>query len=937
SQIKPEESKAFLAGKSKFIKRSKTNKKDIVCNYCKKNGHIAKECRKLKKKEEEKGQSEEKSTDKSVSFMAIEEQHLVDDHWIADSGCTSHMTPKLEWIENYVEFSKRLPIQLGDDRTIYAEGSGSISTAMGHLATNLFSINAITKKGLEARYTRNAIIILRGDTEILRGDKKNGVHFGHVSMVTLKNMADSGAVQDMQIIHVNETNSKCEDCAFSKCHRSSHPSRSTLKAAKPGESLHFDTVGPIQPESLGGARFILLCKDEYSSYRHVKFVVPNKFKIPDEVKKIISKTELQTGNKTLRMVSDNGTEFVNESLKKFLDARGILHETSAPYCPQQNGLIERHTNCDKLCKSTPNNFLWAEAVNTAVFLLNRTTNKRNNQQTPYELGHGHKPSAKYLREFGQKAAVLKPDSQIKGKFDTKSTQAAFVGYTDLVNTFRFYIPEQRQVVVSCDVIFLDGLAIETELPMSRNEITILDDVADEDHLSFENPNDPPAPPPSPEPSSSSVKEDTTPSVDTQDCETSVSSTPVRSKINRDCPPPVPQHKHKPYIAAQVDTKNVLRTRLRSESISRANVALQDIAEDPTSWRDAMQSENSEAWKQAASDEMKSMQNNHVWTLVDKPPGRDVIKCRWVFKTKKSPRDWSKGLAGSTQKPGIDYTDTYAPVADMVSLRLILAMAETFKLIVGQFEVKTAFLNRSLDEELYVSQPEGFDDGTNRVCRLNKSIYGLKQSPRQWNLRFTDVIKSLGLATSENDGCVFISNEPLIIVVIYVDDGLVLAKSSGEVDTIINKLNAEFEIERVALSTYLGFQIEQSPNGDISIHQSGYISRMLKKYNIQDCHPVPTPVSVGESNDTPLDGSVPYREAVGSLLYAATITRPDIAFAVGKQSLVKRVLRYLKGTTAYGIRYSATEARELIAYCDADFAESRRSTTGSLIMTAGGPV
>jgi hypothetical protein len=303
---------------------------------------------------------------------------------------------------------------------------------------------------------------------------------------------------------------------------------------------------------------------------------------------------------------------------------------------------------------------------------------------------------------------------------------------------------------------------------------------------------------------------------------------------------------------------------------------------------------------------------------------------------------------------VDYNETYSPVVNTTSIRLLLAHAAKESLEIAQFDVKTAFLYGTLDEDIFMEQPEGFSEDSSKVCHLKKSLYGLKQAPRQWNKKFSDFLKSVNLKTLENDECIFYRKEPLLIVAIYVDDGIVLAKDKKEISQIISKLQEAFEIHLVNNNTYLGFQIDRSQDGEIMLHQTSYINKILKRYNMQDANPTDAPVAVirGETKDEPLEANVPYREAIGSLMYAACQTRIDIMYAAGRASRkntaptkqdwedVKRIFRYLKDKQSLGIVYSRDTKPGIEAYCDADFAgdlETSRSTTGLVVMYAGAPI
>ncbi|KAK7576630.1 hypothetical protein V9T40_012916 [Parthenolecanium corni] len=273
--------------------------------------------------------------------------------------------------------------------------------------------------------------------------------------------------------------------------------------------------------------------------------------------------------------------------------------------------------------------------------------------------------------------------------------------------------------------------------------------------------------------------------------------------------------------------------------------------------------------------------------------------------------------------------------------------------VMQFDVSTAFLYGAVDEEIYMHQPVGFEDDTNRVCRLNRSLYGLKQASRCWNQKFDKFMVSLGFMQSKEDPCVYIRHHK-VIVALYVDDGLVVSTNQEELDNFLDELRSKFKIVAKELNYFLGLEISQSKNGDISVGQSAFVNKLLERFNMVGCKPVSTPIkkltssALGKENVT-----FPYRSAVGALLYLARGSRFDIAFAVSVLSRllenptvedvgrVKRVFRYLAGTKDLKLVYrSEPESRVMSCYSDADFAGCQTtlcSTMGVVIMFADAAV
>lgn len=313
----------------------------------------------------------------------------------------------------------------------------------------------------------------------------------------------------------------------------------------------------------------------------------------------------------------------------------------------------------------------------------------------------------------------------------------------------------------------------------------------------------------------------------------------------------------------------------------------------------------------------------------------------MFKVKRNPSGEVSNKArlvvrGFNQKPGVDFQETFSPVVRFDTLRSVLSVAASENLHLAQFDVKTAFLNGHLFEDIYMTQSEGFSDSTDRVCKLLRSIYGLKQSPRCWNQRFKDEVSDLGLSESTDDPCLLVRNVDgnKLLVVLYVD-GLVAATRKSDAEEFLKQLQSRFKIAIEKFGCFLNLQISQEKDGSVVIHQQSYAESVLRRFKMDESNPVSTPIDqyIRDTDELELT-SAPYREAIDCLMYLAVATRPDIAFAVRYASqflekpetkhwsLVKRILRYLRGTTAMGIHYPVSAAVEkhqvLHVFSDAEY-------------------
>ncbi|KFD60884.1 hypothetical protein M514_26945 [Trichuris suis] len=281
--------------------------------------------------------------------------------------------------------------------------------------------------------------------------------------------------------------------------------------------------------------------------------------------------------------------------------------------------------------------------------------------------------------------------------------------------------------------------------------------------------------------------------------------------------------------AEWEPKNSRPERQRKRPKYLSDYALLTETSNPKSFHEAMKSEDAIHWRKAMEEEMCSLQENPVWTLVDLPAGKRVVDTRWVFCVKtKVDGTVAKYKArlvakGYVQRPGIDYSETFSPVARFDTVRTILSVGAVEKLKFQQFDVKTAFLYGTLEEEVYVRQPEGFEDGTDRVCRLNRSLYGLKQSPRCWNKRLVEFMKKKGMKQSTADPCLFIrqGRKSKLMVVVYVDDGILAGSDTCEMELFLAEMEKEFRITKGPLDSFLGIGIKVLQDGSIFVGQEMY--------------------------------------------------------------------------------------------------------------------
>jgi len=384
---------------------------------------------------------------------------------------------------------------------------------------------------------------------------------------------------------------------------------------------------------------------------------------------------------------------------------------------------------------------------------------------------------------------------------------------------------------------------------------------------------------------------------------------------------------------------------------------------PSNLQEALAAPDAHEWKRAMDEEVQALQKMETWRLVELPLGRKAMPGKWLYKLKtdvngRPIRYKARWCArGDRQRYGIDYMETYAAVARSTSFRICMAICAKHDLYCHQMDVTTAFLNGNIEPglDVYTVQPYGYEQG-NHVCLLQKALYGLKQSARLWYERFTQYICDiLGFRSLDADPCLVRKDKTILML--YVDDLLVIDDSLQAIDHVKSLLTQEFNMKDMGPVTYyLGIRVVRDENASsISLIQDTYVRKLLTQYGMDNSKPMETPmephlhqkIDLGQTDLHLIDR---YQSIVGSLLFLAVQTRPDLAFAVGwlarychkptrqHWSATKRVLRYLQGSANRGITYSRTG--DLQAYSDASYAEDpidRKSTSAYIFMLGGGPI
>jgi hypothetical protein len=721
-------SSAFVAPtrNKKFDGRSK-----LKCFNCGIIGHKKSECRKPKSKTEAK--ICEVNTELCFAGFA---QGEADSSWYLDSGCTEHLAKSSNSLKNVRPLEKPIQIRSAKSGTFLTAkemGDIPVETVIGeqtkritiknvlvvpNLEFNLLSVRRLEMNGLKIIFENGNGNIFKNDELVAVAHRKEKLYelafklpdvecaavassttdtaelwhkrLGHIGRTGLEKVKD---LVDGMEVNLPKNSCICPVCVEGKQTKLPHVQLRT-RAQRPLQLVHSDLMGPIQNEAYNEKQYILTFIDDYTH-----FVVVYLLETKSEVFKYFKQYEAMVNSHFERRISrlrcDNGREYLSNDMTKYLKSRGIQHELTIRYTPQQNGVAERmnrtlmeRARC-MLLGSKLEKCLWTEAILTAAYLVNRSPTSSLKDQVPAELWYGEKPNLNKLKIFGCVAYLRLPNEILKSKLDSRTKTCYMVGYCP--NGYRLWCPQEKRIICGRDIVF--------------------------DETKF------------------AIKE---PSF---------------------------------YRSEQVEEEQA------EEDYDISMIALGACVENvPVTYQELEGRPDEEDWQRAMNEEMTALRENETWTLEELPKGKKAIDCKWVFKIK---RDETGNLdkykarlvvKGCSQRPGIDYGETYAPVARLTTVKTLLSVINHKGLVAEQLDVKNAFLHGHIGEEIYMKPPPGLNAASNLVCKLKKSLYGLKQAPRAWNSRFDTFMEKLMFERSKNDKCLYVqkTNGNEIYLVLYAD-------------------------------------------------------------------------------------------------------------------------------------------------------------------------
>ena len=814
---------------------------------------------------------------------------------------------------------------------------------------------------------------------------------GHININDIETLQKQGLIPDLTPISTDDKkNFTCLDCPIGKMARTPYQKETKIYAEHFGDVFTSDLYGPIKPRTINGCRYNVVYIDAKTRESFI-FQIKKKSHQFRKFKELVAMLELQRNVTIKRLHADFGGEYTSTEFSKWLKSKGIILTFNPTDTPQRTGMAERLNRtipslarCMLHESNLPKN-LWDYAFNYANFIRNLKPMRVLENKSPYQLAIGKDPDLSKLKPFGCPLHYRNDRSHKLGKLEDRANEGYFIGYNDLERTYTIWNVNLRRVIRSRDVIFYEDKIYDPDSMTSSSESNTTTDESDTSTTTDEssesnNNNDSnnvnnnnnikvdiniPTESGSDEESSddSIINENNPSELENNSEDDNNQNIPENNNNNNQVQVRIEPIIENENIQAPRYPRRANRTNVDNYFETKIMHAEEIDYETPSTYKEAIESEDHRKWIESMNDELNSFIKMNVFTKVENiPRNTPIIGSRWVYKIKcnaegKLEKYKSRLVAkGYTQTYGIDYFETFSPVVRYETLRYLLAHALQNDYEVDVCDVNTAFLYAKLNEDVYMRLPNGCGEFSNQVVKLNYSVYGTKQASNNWNSTLKEKLINYDFIQSKADPCLYIKklkDGTLLIVAVYVDDLTIIGKRS-EIDKFKAYLKSCFEIKDLGqIRSLLGINITRTTNS-ISLDQSYYISKLLKYFQFNNITPNSTPGAYNTNDSTTdktkksneiFEDNTYYRQAVGALNHLCRCTRPDIAFCVNNVAKmvenptnedwnkVKRIFQYLKHSIDLKLTFTKENEKKITGYSDSDFAaitkgdDKRKSTSG----------
>ena len=913
--------------------------------------------------------------------------------WIIDGGCTDHMTPYRDCFETFND-KIRGKVEIADGVFLDIMGGGTVKMQVSdscggweltfsevlyvpNLEDNLLSVRKLDLKGLEINIKGGKLRVLNEKEVVFTAPVKDELYqlqtvsyvnsgekfvkseekvasakarkavtrdvwhqrFGHVLQLPQKEIIPEGKID------------KCDTCIVGKFHRKPFPKRERKSTGQ--LDLMFSDVCEVRELSIGQAKYFVTFMDDYSRYAFVK-PIAHKSDVFEVFKKVKVEAETMLNKRLKALQTDNGREYVNLEFEEYLLKNGIHRRLTIPYTSEQNGVAERlnrllmmMVRCMLLAANLPWRF-WGEAIFTACYLRNRCCSKSINGQIPYELWFERElldSELTLLKVFGCEVwTYVRPSN----KLQPRASKGIMLGYAENQRAYRIWDLERKEVILSRDAEFIENI-FPFQIKQRSDQETICHgssmlveclDLENEEELEREFFDD------------ECVGEEN--NVRIVEIENDNGDAFINEEVG---PNDQPRRSSRERKVKEICACCRLVVR---QSVVSSSISVKGDNVEPTCAKEALCGRDSFLWLEAMQEEINCLLKNDAWEIVPRPKEKNVVGSRWVFKIKRNQNGMIERFRarlvaqGFSQVPGMDFSDTYSPVVNKRVIRTLLAVAVEKGWHAEHIDIKSAYLHSELTDEVYMEQPEFFEQGNKSffVCKLKKSLYGLHQAARDWSKHLDCILTKNNLVRCISEPCVYYLPNFEMIVSVYVDD-IVAWGNKSQINIFKENLAKDVDTKDLgSVPHLLSLNVNRPYLDNISVNQRVYAAKICKEEGLADANPVMVPMTsdydpVPKNCDVAVNDT-DYRKKVGKLLYLSTASRPDLCYAVCRLSqncskpmsnhmcALKKVYRYLVGTYDYKLDYSKT-GKCIEVFSDADYGGDRldRTSTSGYVVKLGG--